>query len=593
MVADDRREDTDFNYWLHVVGLSDASPLLLIQNEKQDRRRDIDLVRLRGRFPNLKDSFRTNLADNRGLAEVRKAIQGYLESLPLVGTPLPKTWKRVRAALERDPRNYISVEEYERICRPKGFERRKDMLQLSGYLHDLGVCLHFQDDPVLKKTVLLKPKWAVDAVYRVLDDRKVQECQGEFTREDLARIWHEEEYASVRDELLRLMQKLQLCYTLSEQEGYIAPQLLPAERPEQPWKKQGNLVVRYRYDFMPKGIATRFIVAAHDLIAQQDLAWRSGVVLERDGTRARVVEDYPRNRISVRLAGPDTRGLFAIVDRELEHIHASFPKLRYDRYLPCSCHLCRNREDPYSYSLSELKDFAHSSHGIQCRVSKELVDAAELIRDVLPSALRDRHGVPVLDEKERQLSTEQEVRKEVFVSYAWGGESGRIVDELETSFAGQDIALLRDRNEIGYRDSIREFMKRLGSGKCVIVVLSEKYLKSDNCMFELVEIAKREDMRSRIFPIILEDAKIYDTLARMRYIKHWMAKKKELEECIREVGAENLPATREDIDLYARIRATLDGILGILKDMNALTPETHRGTRFDTLVEGVQARLSE
>lgn len=47
----------------------------------------------------------------------------------------------------------------------------------------------------------------------------------------------------------------------------------------------------------------------------------------------------------------------------------------------------------------------------------------------------------------------------------------------------------------------------------------------------------------------------------MRYIKHWMAKKKELEEYIREVGPENRPATRVDIDLYARIRATLDGIL--------------------------------
>lgn len=54
-----------------------------------------------------------------------------------------------------------------------------------------------------------------------------------------------------------------------------------------------------------------------------------------------------------------------------------------------------------------------------------------------------------------------------------------------------------------------------------------------------------------------------------------------------------LPTIREDIDLYARIRATLDGILGILKDMNALTPEIHRGSDFQELIQAVRARLTE
>src|SRR5262249_32399987 len=160
LVADDRKEDTDFNYWLQVVELlSDRSPLLIVQNEKQDRQRDIDLASLRAHFPNLRDAFRVNLATNRGLIELGKVIRKELGHLPHIGTPLPKTWSRVRGALENDPRNYINIDEYFTICQENGFSSRADKLQLSGYLHDLGICLHFQDDPVLKNTVILKPKW--------------------------------------------------------------------------------------------------------------------------------------------------------------------------------------------------------------------------------------------------------------------------------------------------------------------------------------------------------------------------------------------------------------------------------------------------
>lgn len=39
LVCDDRKEDTDFSYWMHVVEmLSDASPLLIVQNESRTER---------------------------------------------------------------------------------------------------------------------------------------------------------------------------------------------------------------------------------------------------------------------------------------------------------------------------------------------------------------------------------------------------------------------------------------------------------------------------------------------------------------------------------------------------------------------------
>jgi len=158
LVCDDRKEDTDFSYWLHVVEmLSDGSPLIIVQNEKQDRTRDINLSSLRARFSNLRHAVSLNLEGNRGLENAIKLIRSELESLPHVGAALPATWKRVREALEKDSRDHVSLDEFLKICAKHGFTRRDDKLQLSGYLHDLGICLHFQDDPLLKNIVILKP----------------------------------------------------------------------------------------------------------------------------------------------------------------------------------------------------------------------------------------------------------------------------------------------------------------------------------------------------------------------------------------------------------------------------------------------------
>jgi Leucine-rich repeat (LRR) protein len=589
LVSDDRKEDTDFQYWLQVVELlSERSPLLVVQNEKQDRQRDIDLGGLRARFPSLQEAYRTNLATNRGLDKLVKAIQHELERLPHIGTSLPKTWSRVRDALEKDPRDYISLEEYLDICQRHGFTREEDKLQLSGYLHDLGTCLHFQDDPVLKSRVILKPKWGTDAVYRVLDDHVILDQRGRFGPKELERIWAEDKYAAMRHELLRLMMKFQLCYQLPDREEYIAPQLLSATRPAYDWDDSKNLVVRYQYEFMPKGLITRFIVGLHHRIADQSLVWRGGVILEREETRAEVIEDYPGRKIVVRVRGADTQGLLAIVDDQLERIHRSFPHLKYEKHLPCNCARCRASSEPYLYPLSELRDFARDGDQIQCRASRKLVDAGDLLREVLPSIAYfiDVAADHALDE----VAAEPDLRKEVYVSYAWEApDSMALVDQLEAVCNERDIALIRDKNKVRYKDSIRDFMSRMGQGKCIVVVLSKQYLESKFCMFELTEIAERGDLGKRVFPIVLAGTNIDDASGRLDYIEYWEKKTDELNSKMKRVKGSNLQGIREELDLYEKIRATLGGLLNILGDMNVLSPERHRATDFEELLRALDA----
>jgi internalin A len=106
---------------------------------------------------------------------------------------------------------------------------------------------------------------------------------------------------------------------------------------------------------------------------------------------------------------------------------------------------------------------------------------------------------------------------EIFVSYAWGGESERVVDELEQAFAQRGIRIVRDKKEVNYKGSIEAFEQRIGRGQCIVLIISDKYLRSEHCMYELVGANKNQNLRERIFPIVLVEAQIYKAIDRLKY----------------------------------------------------------------------------
>ena len=181
----------------------------------------------------------------------------------------------------------------------------------------------------------------------------------------------------------------------------------------------------------------------------------------------------------------------------------------------------------------------------------------------------------------------------VFISYAWGAEREEIVNQMDNALQQRGIKIIRDKRDLGYKGSISEFMERIGRGNCVIVVISDKYLRSPNCMFELVEIAEGKEFHDRIFPVVLNDANIYDPVKRIEYVKHWEVKRAELAEAMKTLDPANLQGIREDMDLYDRIRDKISGLASTLKDMNTLTPDMHRDSDFSDLYGALEKRMKE
>ncbi|MCP4143624.1 MAG: toll/interleukin-1 receptor domain-containing protein [Chloroflexi bacterium] len=183
--------------------------------------------------------------------------------------------------------------------------------------------------------------------------------------------------------------------------------------------------------------------------------------------------------------------------------------------------------------------------------------------------------------------------QQVYISYAWGGESERIANELDADLQENGITIIRDKRDLGYKGSISEFMQEIGRGNAIIVIVSDKYLKSPNCMYELVEIAQYKNIHDRIFPIVLGDADIYNPVSRIKYIKHWEDKLKELDEAMKSVSSANLDGLREELDSYDEIRDNVSELTYLFKDMNTLTPDMHEGSDFARLISILRERLGE
>jgi internalin A len=131
-----------------------------------------------------------------------------------------------------------------------------------------------------------------------------------------------------------------------------------------------------------------------------------------------------------------------------------------------------------------------------------------------------------------QFAQERTAQREYCVSYAWGdttpegAEREAIVDRLCAAAEQRGVPVLRDKHVLGLGESISNFMQRIGRGDRVFVVLSDKYLRSSYCMFELFEVwrnsrADRAEFLNTVRAFTLPGATISTALERLPYADHW------------------------------------------------------------------------
>jgi internalin A len=443
------------------------------------------------------------LRESQGVARIgasRQRVKARLETLRDEDVKLPPEQRRHR---------WLTQDEFQRMCTEERLvSERKFLLD---YLHNAGVV--FYREGLFEDRIVLDQSWALEAIYAVFNRasclRQLRQLRGRFTRPLLdALVWNGRPVGEQKL-LIGMMESCGICFEVREEDEkagieaeYIAPDLLPERAAVQTeldglWGREASSEqATYEYDLLPPALLRALTSRIGRQAGISALYWRDGLCVFEALTGAHaLIEQAMGAGWSGRLI-VGTRGGRA---REL---------------------------------LKRLKEWVEEAQNRLGLRAKEGEDGrpAELARR--ERAKDDPEKVP-----DMRFAAQPRTDSRRYVSYAWNDPSDpqreKQVDRLCDAATSRGAPIIRDKTAMTFGDSIAKFMKDIGQGDRIFVFLSDKYLKSPFCMFELFEIwrncrLERQEFRAKVRLYRLPDAEIFTARDRLKYAKYWRAQHDEL-----------------------------------------------------------------
>ena len=128
-------------------------------------------------------------------------------------------------------------------------------------------------------------------------------------------------------------------------------------------------------------------------------------------------------------------------------------------------------------------------------------------------------------------------------------------------------------------------MKTIRKEDFAVLVITDKYLKSTACLFEVVQLMKDENWDKNTMYVVMEDAKaIYSVVEQLRYIKYWTSYCEELSEAIKVLPPETTYKQSEELKKATTVKNEIGEFLNKVSD--AKTPST------DEVISRIKHRIN-
>lgn len=182
---------------------------------------------------------------------------------------------------------------------------------------------------------------------------------------------------------------------------------------------------------------------------------------------------------------------------------------------------------------------------------------------------------------------EEILERKLFLSYCQ--KDSCIADIIEDKIGQQtqNIRISRDIRDVKYKESFSEFMHSIGEHDYVVTIISDRYLKSRNCMYEIVEIMRDRKFINKLFYIVIfendkkfydesieiqVEADIYSLAGQTKYIKHWKDEEDKLREMITELGDPLLTSNHmEELKVVSKIKMEIQEFMKVLYDRKGIS----------------------
>lgn len=185
----------------------------------------------------------------------------------------------------------------------------------------------------------------------------------------------------------------------------------------------------------------------------------------------------------------------------------------------------------------------------------------------------------------------------IFLSYCQKDED--VADSLEQNmmpYISDKAKISRDIREVGYHKSFKQFMQSIEKHDYVITIISDNYLKSRNCMFEMLEVVKDSSFSEKLLFIVLREddvqyyknapsgnigADVYSTTGQATYSQYWSSVDKELDAKIEEIGNPAYAIAQiKEKRIVQKILLDLPEFLEFIRDNKGISLTEHITNKF-------------
>lgn len=206
-------------------------------------------------------------------------------------------------------------------------------------------------------------------------------------------------------------------------------------------------------------------------------------------------------------------------------------------------------------------------------------------------------------------AAEQVKNQKIFISYCWNDLA--FADLIDNDFKNMGYSLTRDVRDIEFKDSIKDFMRTIGKHDFVISIVSDKYLKSVNCMYEISEVMRSREYKEKMLLVILNDsdrkflssltevpskfaADIYSFEQRIGYISYWEEKEAAYSEMIQKITQDtNKIEPLQELKRIKNISNNVSEFLSDISDWNNTNLSDLKASGYTAFIKEINQSLTK
>jgi len=181
------------------------------------------------------------------------------------------------------------------------------------------------------------------------------------------------------------------------------------------------------------------------------------------------------------------------------------------------------------------------------------------------------------------------IEKKVFLSYC--GKDETVVNDIDNKLQELGLKITRDKRNLKFKEDLKKFMQSLKKHGYIITIISDSFLKSKNCMYEIGKLLEKRNYKLKTLQIILPDAEIFDDIKKYKYLEHWKSCKEELEKKIsNNLSRENINTIKKDIEEHDDIISNLPKFLDFVTSERGMLLSDLEVSGYQTLLEHIEKK---